>query len=134
MEWLKRGEVKCETESLLCAAQEQALRVNAIKYSIDNSDTRLCRLGNEKTESITHTVNACSILAKSQYRKRHDKVGIYVHWLLCKKYHLQCSDTWYTRKPQSVQENDEYKILWDFNIQTDKVIEHRRPDIVCINK
>ena len=29
-----------------------------------------------------------------------------------------------THTPQSVQENDEYKILWDFNIQTDKVIEH----------
>ena len=79
-------------------------------------------------------MNACSILAKSQYRKRHDKVGSYVHWLLCKKYHLQCSDTWYTHKPQSVQEKDEYKILWDFNIQADKVIEHRRLDIVCINK
>ena len=36
----------------------------------------------------------------------------------------------HTHTPQSVQENDEYKILWDFNIQTDKVIEHRRPDIV----
>ena len=35
---------------------------------------------------------------------------------------------------QSVQEIDEYKILWDFNIQTDKVIEHRRPCIVCSNK
>ena len=33
-----------------------------------------------------------------------------------------------------IQENDEYKILWDFKIQTDKVIEYRRPDIVCINK
>ena len=36
--------------------------------------------------------------------------------------------------PQPVQENDEHKILWDFSIQTDKVIEHRHPDIVCINK
>ena len=33
-----------------------------------------------------------------------------------------------------VPENDEYKILWDFNIPTDKVIEHRQPDTVCINK
>ena len=36
--------------------------------------------------------------------------------------------------PHSVQENDENKIFWDFNIQTDKVIEHRRPDKTCINK
>ena len=119
----------------MCAAQEQTLRLNAIKYSIDKtSDTPLCRRCNEKKEGITHIVSAYSILAKSQYRKRHDKVETYVHWLLCKKYHLQCSDKWYIYKPQSVQENDEYKILWDFNIQADKVIEHRRLDIVCINK
>ena len=53
-----------------------------------------------------------------------DKVKTYVHWLLCEKYHFS----------QSVQENDTYKILWDFNIQTNKAIEHRQPDIVCINK
>ena len=40
----------------------------------------------------------------------------------------------HTHTHQSVQGNDEYKILWDFNIQTDKVIECRLPDIVCINK
>ena len=31
-------------------------------------------------------------------------------------------------------DNEGRKILWDFPIQTDKAIEHRRPDIVCINK
>ena len=61
-EWLKRGELRRETESLLCVAQEQALRVNAIKNSIyKTSDTPLCRLCNEKTESMTHIVSACSI-------------------------------------------------------------------------
>ena len=35
--WLKRGELKREKESLLCAAQEEALRVSAIKYSIDKT-------------------------------------------------------------------------------------------------
>ena len=30
---------------------------------------------NEKTESVTHIVSACSILDKSQYRKCHNKVG-----------------------------------------------------------
>ena len=73
---MKRRKVKRETESLLCTAKEQALRVNAIKYSIDNtSNTSPCKLCNEKTESITQSLSACSILDKSQYRKRHDKVG-----------------------------------------------------------
>ena len=40
----------------------------------------------------------------------------------------------HTHTPQSVQENDKYKILWDFNNQADKVIEQRQPDIVCISK
>ena len=31
-------------------------------------------------------------------------------------------------------ENEDGKILWDFNIQTDHLIEHRRPDIVVVNK
>ena len=80
-----------------CLAQEQALQVNFIKYSIDKkSNTPLCRFCNEKTEDITRIVSACSILAKSQNRKCYDKVGIYVHWLLCKKHHLQCSDKRYT--------------------------------------
>ena len=135
-EWLKRGELKRKTESLLCAAQEEALRVSAIKYSIDKTrGTPLCRFYNEKTESMTQIMSACSILAKSQFRKCHNKVvGTYVHWLLCKKYHLQRSGKWYMHTPQSVQEKGKYKIFWDFNIQRDKAIEHMRPDIVCINK
>ena len=65
-EWPKRGKLKCKTESLWCAAQEQVLRVNAIKYSIDKtSDTPLCRLCHEMTESITFIVKACSTFAKS---------------------------------------------------------------------
>ena len=42
---------------------------------------------------------------------------------------FKCSDKWYTHKLQSVKENDEYKILWTFNIQTDKIKEHGQPDL-----
>ena len=34
----------------------------------------------------------------------------------------------------SVQENETYKLLWDFDIQTDHQISARRPDIIIINK
>ena len=32
--------------------------------------------------------------------------------------------------PKSVEENEELKLLWDFTIQTDPEIHHRRPGIV----
>ena len=57
-----------------------------------------------------------------------------IYWLLCKKFHLECNDKWYEHVPDSVLENEGCKILWDFPIQTDKAIEHRRPYIVCIDK
>ena len=41
---------------------------------------------------------------------------------------------WYNHKPASIVENDRVKILWDFNIQTDHVIQHRRPGIVVLYK
>ena len=31
-------------------------------------------------------------------------------------------------------ENDEVKILWDFNIEAEHVIVHRQPDIVVLHK
>ena len=37
-------------------------------------------------------------------------------------------------KPESVLENEDYKIYLDFSIQTDHVIEARRPDLVVVDK
>ena len=35
--------------------------------------------------------------------------------------------------PAPILENDTYKLLWDFNIQTDHLIPARRPDLIIIN-
>ena len=43
-------------------------------------------------------------------------------------------DKWYEHEPESVLENEDYKILWDFSIQTDHDIEARRLDLVVVNK
>ena len=74
-QWLQAGELERETKSLICAAQEQALRTNAIKNDITHQDeSLLCRLCKEKAESVTHIVSLCSVLAGKQYRKRHAPV------------------------------------------------------------
>jgi len=35
---------------------------------------------------------------------------------------------------QAVIDKENVKILWDVNIQTDHIIEHRRPEIVVVHK
>ena len=37
-------------------------------------------------------------------------------------------------KPESVQENETHKILWNFEKQTNHQIPTERPDLVLINK
>ena len=36
--------------------------------------------------------------------------------------------------PAPVLKNDSHKLLWDFNIQTDRLIPARRPELIIIKK
>ena len=65
---------------------------------------------------------------------RHDNVPKVIHWKLCGKWGFEKSDQWYTHKPEKVLESEECKILWECTIQTDKTLEHNRPDITVIEK
>ena len=85
-------------------------------------------------ETVQHILCSCSKLAQTEYKKRHDVVGRVIDWELCKEYGVECSDKWYEHSPKSVEENEEVKLLWDFTIQTDREIHHRRPDIVIQKK
>jgi hypothetical protein len=132
---MKRGSLKRETESLIVAAQDQALRTNYRKTKIEKtSNDPKCRLCKEKDETVSHLVSECSKIAQTEYKKRHDRVAAAVHWSICKKYHLPHTDKWYDHRAQPVVENDKVKLLWDFNIQTDKIIEARRPDLILLDK
>ena len=52
-------------------------------------------------------------------------------WL---KFRLVREINWYSHQTESAFENDQVKILWDFNVQTDYVIENRRPNITILDK
>ena len=47
---------------------------------------------------------------------------------------IEVSKKWYQHESETVVENEKSKILWDMNMQTDHVIEVRRPDMVVIDK
>ena len=79
-QWLSRGDLKVGTEALLCAAQEQAIRTNYMKYHIDKtSESPLCRLCGKKGESVQHITSGCEKLAQKEYKRRHDNVAKKVH-------------------------------------------------------
>ena len=85
-------------------------------------------------ETVQHILCSCPKLAQTEYKERHDVVGRVIHWEVRKEYGVECSDKWYEHSPKSVEENEEVKLLWDFTIQTDREIHHRRPDIVIQKK
>ena len=132
--WLLKGFLTGGTEGLLLAAQDQALSTRAMQHVYSAANSPLCRLCGGYDETVEHLVSGCSFLAVSQYITRHNNVAKFIHWSLCTKFGLDhCEFSWNHCSP-SVVENDEVKLLWDFNICTDKVISARCPDIIVINK
>jgi len=133
--WLRNGYLKKETEGLILAAQEQALRTNSIKHSIDKtSETSLCRLYGESTETVRHIVSGRKKLAQNEYRQRHDKLALRVHWEVSWKYGIECTEKWYDHQPLPIVENGEVRITWDMTIYTDKVLKHNRPAVPADEK
>ena len=47
---------------------------------------------------------------------------------------MPVTERWYEHQPDTVTENDRCKLLWDFDVQTDHVIQARRPDVIVIDK
>ena len=133
--WLKNGFMKKETEGLITAAQDQALPTRWKKVHIEKQGgTSACRMCNGREETIFHILSECEKMAQTEYKKRHDKVAQLVHWNLCKKYGLDHAKNWYAHTAEKVTENEKVKVLWDFAIQTDHVIQARRPDIIVMDK
>ena len=130
VKWIKNGFLKKETEGMLFAAQEQALRTNAIKAKIDKQPVSpKCRFCGKTSETVMHLVSGCSKLAQKQYKRRHDNVARRVHWELCKKHGLKCSEKWYEHTASEVMENEEVELYWDIIIQTVTTAAHNRRDV-----
>ena len=74
--WRRKGNLKRETESLLIAAQDNAIRTNHIKARIDKTQQNSkCRLCSDRDETINHIISECCKLAQKEYKARHDWVG-----------------------------------------------------------
>ena len=68
-EWTWKGDLKVETEAVIFAAQEQALRTNFnINKLVELSPCRLC---GQKSET-NHIISGYKHLAQSEYKRKHN--------------------------------------------------------------
>ena len=104
--------MKRETESLIVAAQNQSARTSLVKRKIDKSKgdslRRVCR---KVDKSIDHIVSSCIKLAQKEYKRTHDNMGKIVHWKLARKCDFEARDEWYEHEPESLLQNEDYKVL-----------------------
>ena len=91
-------------------------------------------LPHTSNQTINHIVSKWCRLAQKKYKGRHDWVGNIIQWELHKRLNFNPTTKWYMHKPESVIENETHKILWNFKIHMDHLIQARRSDLVLINK
>ena len=85
--WLSKGNFKRETEALLIAAQNNAIRTNQINPRIDKTQQNSkCTLCSDRDETINHIISECSKLAQKEYETGHDWVGKMIHREMCNKF------------------------------------------------
>ena len=83
------------TESLLIAAQDNAIRTNHIKARIDKmQQNSKCSLCSDRDETINHIMSECSKLAQKEYKARHHWVGKVIHWEMCRKIQFDHTNKW----------------------------------------
>ena len=132
---MRKSDLTRCTEALICSSQNQFIRTNYIKHNIDKTGrSPRCRMCGTRNETISHTVNKCDNLAQKECKQRHDNIGRCVHWQFCEKLGFNRAKLWHEHEPESVVENQNFNILWNFPIPCDLMLEARRPDIAVVDK
>ena len=130
---LKKRNLMRETESLLIAVQNKAIRTNYMKATIDKTQqNRRYRLCSDRDETINHIISECSKFTQKEYKTRHDWWARWSTRNCARNLNLTIRKMVYAQPSSCPGERD--KLLWDFQIQTGHLISTRRPELIIINK
>ena len=82
--WLRKENLKRESEYLLIAAQNNAIRTNYVKVKlVKMEEISKCRFRGDRDETINHMISECSKLVQKENVTRHDWMGKVILWVLC---------------------------------------------------
>ena len=104
-QWLQNGIPKRETGSLICAAQEQAIRTNPIKGKIEKlQEQTQCRICSRADKTIKHIISKCFKLAQKEYKKRLDWIERRIYWEICGVNEIRIKPKWFEHQQEGVVE------------------------------
>jgi hypothetical protein len=84
-------------------------------------------------ETVDHIISAYPLLAKEQYINRIDSMCAKLNINICKEIGVKLDKKhWYEHVPELVHTSQEGKvtILWNQQVQTDRIIPNNKPDII----
>jgi hypothetical protein len=72
--WLKKSNIHSETEGFIFAIQDRVITTRNYKKPICGLQSIIdkCRICGTEGETIEHIISSCTVLAQSEYKKRHD--------------------------------------------------------------
>ena len=134
LDMAKKRSLKRENESLLIAAQNNAIRSNYVKAKIDKTQQNSrCWLCGDRDETIKHIISECSKLTQRKYKKYTTRWGRWStgNCAISLKVTIRTNGICTTQNPSWKMR---HKILWDFETQADHLISARQPNLVIVKK
>jgi hypothetical protein len=88
--WLKKSNIHSETEGFIFAIQDRVINTRNYKKHICGLQSIIdkCRICGTEGETIEHIISSCTVLAQSEYKKRHDIFAKIIHMNLAVKFNL----------------------------------------------
>jgi hypothetical protein len=86
-------------DSLIMAAQDQAISTNYHQRNIMKQPTDKCRM----CYKAKHIVVGCTTLAQTEFTNRQNKIASYVQWAICKHMGIQVAVKDYAHTPKMSQ-------------------------------
>jgi hypothetical protein len=88
--WLKKSNIHPETEGFIFAIQDRVINTRNYKKHICGLQSIIdkCRICGTEGETIEHIISSCTVLAQSEYKKRHDIFAKIIHMNLAVKFNL----------------------------------------------
>jgi hypothetical protein len=122
---------RSDTHRLYLQRQNGGRGLKEMKATIqEEKKSALQNVQGIKRNSINHnsSPHGYPVLAQTEYLNRQNDVTRAIHKNILEEYDLETVTQPWLQKPETVTENAQVKILWNFEVGTDNIIPERRQD------